>query len=344
MAKRLGGEIAQVLLWPFGGICFTTRPPNRNAQQKLVDDLKIVGAGPATHFPMSAAWLVLLIALRWSWGLIDPHTVTAKTPDGEPLWKTSPHLLVPFASAPQPCFDPTVKFPGCVQSWSSFLAHNFLVQGVQMNVMLFMFNVFFPMYPMDGAKLIVCSLQLFCNASAKCAAKVLIGTSFPLAVLFIGHSLWGMKGGAAGGLMPGITAYMGFMCLMETYAIYKLLKEGALHKHPLFESARSQVRSVVDSEGATTRLNDSEKDDEEAPKVEHTELRPFSGSGVALGGGAQASVSQNAGRSSWLDRVEQQNQDRQKSVQQLEDERMAREQMMRSGEERAPTGTRQGAE
>lgn len=206
-----------------------------------------------------------------------------------------------------------------------------------MNVMLFMFNVFFPMYPMDGAKLIVCSMQLWCNASAKCAAKVLIGTSFPLALLFIGHALWGMKAGGAGGLMPGVTAYMGFMCLIETYKIYQLLKEERLHSHPLFESARSQVRSVVDSEGATTRLNDSAKDDEEAPKVQHTELRPFSGAGVALGGGPQESASQDAGRSSWLDRVEQQGQNNQKSVQQLEDERMGRERMMRPGEAQVPT-------
>merc|ERR1719440_452395 len=76
MAKRLGGEISQVLLWPFGGICFTTRPPNRDAREKLVDDLKIVAAGPATHFPQTAVWFVFLLALTWSWELA--HT--------EPLW------------------------------------------------------------------------------------------------------------------------------------------------------------------------------------------------------------------------------------------------------------------
>ena len=34
----------QVLLWPFGGICFTTRPSGRNSREKLVDDLYIVAA------------------------------------------------------------------------------------------------------------------------------------------------------------------------------------------------------------------------------------------------------------------------------------------------------------
>merc|ERR1712216_185014 len=68
-ARYLGGEIKEVLLWPFGGICFTTRPSGRNARQKLVDDLKIVGAGPATHFPQSFVWIVLLIGVRLSWQL-----------------------------------------------------------------------------------------------------------------------------------------------------------------------------------------------------------------------------------------------------------------------------------
>jgi Zn-dependent protease len=312
MAKKLGGEISQVLLWPFGGICFTTRPPNRSSREKLVDDLKIVAAGPATHFPQSMSWLVLLMAVRWSWELVNPATY-------EPYWSSSWKLLVPFSSPQQACFVTEVKVPGCVNSYSGVLIHSFLVQAVQMNVMLFMFNVFFPMYPMDGAKLIVCSLQLFCNASAKCAAKVLIGMSLPLAIIFIGYSLKGMS---AGGVMPGVTAYMGFMCLMETYKIYSLYKTSMLHTHPLFESARSHTRSVVDQEGISTRLNDSERDDEEmqAPKVAHTELRPFSGSGVALGD----SASSGANRSSWLDRLERSQQDRQKSVQQLEEERLNR--------------------
>merc|ERR1712151_192970 len=110
--------------------------------------------------------------------------------------------------------------PGCFHSWFGYLSYMFLVHAVQINVMLFLFNVFFPMYPMDGAKLIVCSLQLFCGASAICTAKVLIGTSVPLSLFFIVFSLKGMAGG---GLMPGIAAYMGFMCFVETYRIYRLL-------------------------------------------------------------------------------------------------------------------------
>jgi len=253
MARRCGGDIAEVLLWPFGGICFTTRPQGRNSRQKLVDDLWIVGAGPATHFPMAGAWCVLLAAL----GAACNHVALG------PTW----HHLIPFKPTANPCFNPAIDH--CFQSWTGFLTHNLLVQALQINVMLFMFNVFFPMYPMDGAKLIVCSLQLFCASSARCAAKVLVYTSVPLALLFIGHSLVGLR---SGGLSPGITAYMGIMCLMESYKIYQLMRDGRLYTHPLFELARSSAQERDDPEVAAR-----------ASHVQFTELRPFTGAGHALG-------------------------------------------------------------
>merc|ERR1719181_1365772 len=119
MAKKLGGDISQVLLWPFGGICFTTRPPNRDSRQKLVDDLKIVAAGPATHFPQASVWLALLIGLNWSWQLIHR----------QPSWR----LLVPFSEPQVPCVQLEVKVPGCIESYGGFLLHSFLVQAVQIN-------------------------------------------------------------------------------------------------------------------------------------------------------------------------------------------------------------------
>lgn len=312
MARRCGGTIAQVLLWPFGGICFTTRPQGRGAREKLVDDLWIVGAGPATHFPMSAAWFALLA----SYVAMCSHVIAP------PSWK----YLVPFGSAMPPCM--AEGYTGCFQTYTGWLAYSFLAQAIQLNVMLFMFNVFFPMYPMDGAKLIVCSLQLFCGASAKCAAKVLIGTSVPLAIVFIGYSL---KGAHGGGLQPGITAYMGIMCLMESYKIYQLYQEGLLHTHPLFELARSDTVRLVDNGGQTARLNTSQRDDVEAPRpqVQVSELRAFAGEGRSLGNyEAQPEIPPQAlggspgSRAEWIKRLEQENANRGKTVRQLEEERL----------------------
>jgi len=325
MARYCGGEIAEVLLWPFGGICFTTRPQGRSPREKLVDDLWIVGAGPATHFPMAGAWLGVLVLLASACS----HVVMA------PAW----YNLVPFMQTMPPCFNDQV--PGCFHTWTGMLFHNFVVQAIQINVMLFMFNVFFPMYPMDGAKLIVCSLQLFCGSSARCAAKVLVYTSTPLAIIFIIHSFMGMHGG---GLQPGITAFMGFMCLTESYKIYKLMQEERLYTHPLFELARSSTREVNDTMGASVRLNSAERDDPEAqaraPQVQITELRPFSGAGHALGAGqahsggqdcaassspkADGAAADDHGRNKWLDRFEQDSAQRSKTVRELEEERYQR--------------------
>jgi len=320
MARRLGGQISQVLLWPFGGICFTTRPTGRNAREKLVDDLKIVAAGPATHFPQAAVWLVAFISLVSTWELANL----------DPAW----HMLIPFSNPRMPCFTMQTAIKGCLQSYGSYLAYLFLRTGIQMNVMLFIFNVFFPMYPMDGAKLIVCSLQLYCGASARTAAKVLVFTSGPLAVFFIVYAFYGNKGGS-GGMMQGVGAYMGFMCLMETYKIYQLLKAERLYMHPLFESARSESISMNDSAGVSQRLNDSEHDDPvsslapQARNVQFTQMQAFSGAGQTLSAGdptvSTPSAQPQPSRAAWLEKMDRVTQDSKKTVRELEEERIERE-------------------
>lgn len=195
------------------------------------------------------------------------------------------------------------------------------------------------MYPMDGAKLIVCSSQLCCGVSAKTAAKILVYTSAPLAVLFIGYSLKNMKSGG-GGMFPGISAYLGFMCLTETYRIYQLMKAQKLYTHPLFELARSETIETADESGVTRRLNHEERDDEvprtnarAAREVQITEVRapptpliPFSGGGLRLG-----STNPQPSTSPLLERIERQAQHNQKTVRELEEEALASRQQPRGG-------------
>jgi len=261
MARHKGGSIAEVLLWPFGGICFTTRPASRSPREKLVDELWIVAAGPATHFPMAGLWVGLLAVFVAACG----HMVL------QPAW----HHLVPFSGIMGQCVDAEIQ--GCFQTWQGYLAYMFLVQAVQINVMLFIFNVLFPMYPMDGAKLIVCSLQLFCGVSAYTAAKVLVFTSVPLALVFAGHALLGAHGG---GLQPGIMLFLSCMCLAEAYKIHRLAREEQLHTHPLFELAGPQA--------AAAEANQGFKETQAASQTKHSELRPFQGPGRVLGAASTA--------------------------------------------------------
>ena len=59
-----------------------------------------------------------------------------------------------------------------------------LAEAVKLNVLLFLFNVLFPMYPMDGAKIII-GLLLLCNVPARAAACVLLALSVPLSVFCV---------------------------------------------------------------------------------------------------------------------------------------------------------------
>lgn len=64
MSKYLGGKIAQIMLWPLGGICFSTRDPNLvDKRKKIKNELKIVWAGPVTHFFQAPVWMGVLAIL-----------------------------------------------------------------------------------------------------------------------------------------------------------------------------------------------------------------------------------------------------------------------------------------
>lgn len=51
MARRVGGTVDAILLWPLGGLSFVGRTPSTRA------DLKVAAAGPASHLPQVALLL-----------------------------------------------------------------------------------------------------------------------------------------------------------------------------------------------------------------------------------------------------------------------------------------------
>merc|ERR550525_70575 len=65
--------------------------------------------------------------------------------------------------------------------------------GVRLNVTLFLFNVFFPMYPADGAKLLTVGLMSCCGTSARSAATTLIVCSTCCAFLLILYAMYQFK-------------------------------------------------------------------------------------------------------------------------------------------------------
>merc|ERR1740138_158636 len=60
--------------------------------------------------------------------------------------------------------------------WAALLWY-LVGSAVRLNVALFLFNVFFPMYPADGSKLLVTSLMFCCGLAPRKAANVLLFVS-----------------------------------------------------------------------------------------------------------------------------------------------------------------------
>lgn len=258
MARYLGGQIDHILLWVFGGICFSSRPRTDDNMKLLRSDLLIVAAGPATHFLQAPIWGLFLCVLMLAINLAEGET-----------GYTSP--LAAFLD----CLNPTgaglemhsmAHVELTVGRWVALIWY-LAGSAIQLNVMLFLFNVFFPMYPADGSKLLVTSLMFCCGIPPRRAALVLIMVSVPCALLMILYAIWGLYGAVHGGgigqLMGGLMGWMGVMSLIEANKIWQMRKARRLHQHALFQTARSWNRRERDAFGVVNRINVTDFDDEE---------------------------------------------------------------------------------
>jgi hypothetical protein len=276
MARHLGGEIAFVLLWIFGGICFSSRSSRViDAEKILRNDLLVVVAGPSTHFLQTPLWgLVLWLMYAIFSALYDEHT-----------GYTSAWAAMTAAMNPIRGFDYALVMQN-VGMWSALL-WSLVGWAIQLNVVLFLFNVFFPMYPADGSKLLVCSLMFICRVPARRAALILISVSVPCALFLMGYAMYFLFMQIRHGIQSQATlsifmGWMGVMSLSEAYKIWTLRKARRLHEHPLFHTARSWQTQQRDEFGVVHRLNVSDFDDE-AP------MRRVSLCGVCFGGSSGGS-------------------------------------------------------
>jgi len=252
MARYLGGEISHILLWVFGGICFHTRPRNDSADNTILlkNDLMVVAAGPSTHFVQAPLWGLVL------WLLYVCIEAQGGSTGYASAWAAFTDSLNPLGGGASWFW---VEYT--VNQWMALL-WSVVASAISLNVALFLFNVFFPMYPADGAKLLVTSLMFFCGVPARKAALVLICTSVPCALAMIGYTVYALFEAGVRGLMGSLMGWMGVMSLMEARNIYKLRKARQLHTHPLFEVAKSWRRTERDAFGVVHRINQSDFDDE----------------------------------------------------------------------------------
>lgn len=354
MSRAIGGEIDHILLWPFGGICFSSRPSGvTDPNVILKNDLKVVAAGPSTHFLMAPAFALLLCgfgdAMSSSCAPYDSCTSCVGTAC---VWP----FLNPFATKPHAILGND----GPLMGEPAALLWALLATGLQMNVSLFLFNVFFPMYPADGSKLLVCFLMYCCGVPARRAAMTLVVCTTFCAILLIGYAVHSMSAAAHGSMavrnplsvssmMGGIMVLMGVMSLVEAHRIYGLIEQKRLHTHPLFQTARSWGRRRRDAHGVVHEVNQTDADDSDElviPRVspeswccccstgtpEASEaLDQFDDGSAYAGAGLQlpptgegGSVAQRERRQNFLQRMEADQAHRTKTVRELEEERLAR--------------------
>eukprot|EP00929_Paragymnodinium_shiwhaense_P004579 TRINITY_DN105648_c0_g1_i1.p1 TRINITY_DN105648_c0_g1~~TRINITY_DN105648_c0_g1_i1.p1 ORF type:complete len:406 (-),score=30.23 TRINITY_DN105648_c0_g1_i1:35-1252(-) len=233
-ATRLfGGDIDHILLWPFGGICFSTR--SRAAQEPklaLREELAIVAAGPGTHFLMAPIWAAALYCFG--------HAMTSRcipqqctTCSGtECIWQ----FLNPLGTLPGVYSGPDGPWMG----GAAALVWTLLGIGVRINAALFMFNVFFPMYPADGSKLLTLGLIQCCGTSVRTAATVLLTCTSLCAAALLLYAIDTFKHSSRGendAMMCSIMGFMGVMSIVEACRLQELRSSGQLHQHPTFSMA-----------------------------------------------------------------------------------------------------------
>merc|ERR1712218_632364 len=105
---------------------------------------------------------------------------------------------------------------------------NVCLEAFRIQVFLCAFNLFFPVYPLDGGKIFITLMIMCCKITSRRAAQVCIGVSTTLATALFGFSIYSKNWFSA------------LLCLWIFYQIYQMydyLRSGRISEHPLFEHA-----------------------------------------------------------------------------------------------------------
>eukprot|EP00931_Biecheleriopsis_adriatica_P030460 TRINITY_DN17960_c0_g1_i1.p1 TRINITY_DN17960_c0_g1~~TRINITY_DN17960_c0_g1_i1.p1 ORF type:complete len:424 (-),score=50.73 TRINITY_DN17960_c0_g1_i1:128-1399(-) len=272
MARYLGGRIDHILLWPFGGICFSTRPEEQDVRILVKNDFKVVAAGPATHIPQTAFWLCLaMLIASFLNSTSDCADIYTRSMDGGMHSGCFPCEGVDCLKVFVNPFDSNWGYSSLQsRNLGYFFLFYMPMMAIDLNLMLFLFNVFFPMFPADGAKLLTSTLMHCCHVRPYKAASVLIACSGTCAILLMAWGLWSFQKGLSGaisgghGAVSGMSAFsgalpgfMGLMALQETCTIYDLQRRNQLSQHQYFRAARTDITRTRDEHGMVATLNNT---------------------------------------------------------------------------------------
>jgi hypothetical protein len=118
-----------------------------------------------------------------------------------------------------------------------------IYNAIDLQVLLFLFNVFLPIYPLDGGKIFICLIRCCSEPSDNTLANICITTSLLFGGALTGYCIYRMN-------WFGV-----FLCAWLLYQIYEMWvmkRKNELHLHPLFrkDTTVSTVQKVRDNRGA----------------------------------------------------------------------------------------------
>ena len=199
----IGGQVGDMVLWPLGGFVIC------GPVDSVIADFKVAIAGPLTHLPQMAFWLVIFFCIEGSMAGLDR------------IVDTSAHSFGAILSA----------------------------QAFFLNLILFVFNLFVPAFPLDGGRCLAASL-VTCGLSVLRAAlaTALVGIFIAVVIMIMGMIEF-FKGSPNGIFTAAIGAWI-FMSSFDLFratrpasGVYGDIVTDKLSSHPVFGQKCYQDRA-----------------------------------------------------------------------------------------------------
>jgi Zn-dependent protease len=185
-ARSVGGHADEILLWPLGGLAYV----GHGGAPK--DDIKVAMWGPLMHLPLAAICAgILALRTPWQWSFLN-------------IFET----WYPF-------------YPLSQHFWM-----NLTVGFLKIQIVLFLFNLFVPAYPMDGGRILTNFLLIRYGRNRAAVATTFFSIPIGIAIL-----IWGFL---QRDFMFGL---LGIWILYEAWQIRRLAAMGEIDAHPMFAAA-----------------------------------------------------------------------------------------------------------
>jgi Zn-dependent protease len=233
-----------MILWPLGGYTFCDGLSNgeeEGIRGDLKDDIKIALVGPLAHIPMCLFWVAMYAAVN----------------HGDMSDFSFRNYLTVISSG-----------------YKGFLSTLF-EQSCLINILLLWFNLFIPVYPFDGGRLMTSSMLMMGVALNK-AALLTFFASIVLSVALFAWSIVSIVDGV--GITGILTLLVPFHMWSECHQLYSSIVGGRLSEHPLFGRDcyihRDSVPSIFQLSNAARNAANTNTTGEEPEQNENVTVNP----------------------------------------------------------------------